>query len=70
MAVNAQEMVDRYLQAEADLLEGGKDVTFGGRRVVMADLPQIREGRREWEQRAKAQARGGRPGHALATFGG
>lgn len=68
-AINAQEMVDRYLQAEADLLEGGKDVQFNGRRVVMADLPQIRAGRLEWERRAAAEARGGRSGHALATFG-
>ena len=38
MAVTAQEMVDRYLQAEMALLEGGKDVQFNGRRVVMAEL--------------------------------
>ncbi|WP_367599255.1 primosomal replication protein PriB/PriC domain protein [Pseudomonas fulva] len=69
MAVSAQEMVDRYLRAEADILEGGKDVQFGGRRVVMADLPQIRAGRLEWERRAAAEARQGRPGHSLAMFG-
>lgn len=69
MAVNPQDMVDIYLKAEADLLEGGKDVQFNGRRVVMADLPQIRAGRIEWERRAASVARGGRSGHALATFG-
>ncbi len=68
MAVSAQEMVDRYLRAEIDLLEGGKDVQFGGRRVTMAELPQIRTGRLEWERRASAEAREGRPGHSLATF--
>jgi hypothetical protein len=68
MALTAQEMVDRYLRAEIDLLEGGKDVQFGGRRVTMAELPQIRAGRLEWERRAAAAARGGRPGHSLATF--
>lgn len=68
MAVSAQQMVDIYLQAEADLLQGGKDVQFNGRRVVMADLPQIRAGRVEWERRAAAEARGGRSGHSLATF--
>ncbi|MEE1883355.1 primosomal replication protein PriB/PriC domain protein [Pseudomonas soli] len=68
-AINAQEMVDIYLQAEADLLQGGKDVQLGGRRVTMAELPQIRAGRLEWERRASAVARGGRSGHSLASFG-
>ena len=61
MAVTAQEMLDMYLQAEADVL-AGKDVQFNGRRVVMADLPQIRAGRVEWERRVAQQQRGGRPG--------
>ncbi|WP_339535603.1 primosomal replication protein PriB/PriC domain protein [Pseudomonas hunanensis] len=68
-AINAQEMVDIYLQAEAELLQGGKDVQFNGRRVVMADLPQIRAGRIEWERRAAAEGRHGRSGHSLAAFG-
>lgn len=68
MAVSAQQMVDIYLQAEADLLQGGKDVQFNGRRVVMADLPQIRAGRVEWERRVAAEARSGRSGHSLAAF--
>lgn len=68
MAVTAQEMLDMYLQAEADVL-AGKDVQFNGRRVVMADLPQIRAGRVEWERRVAQQQRGGRPGYSLATFG-
>lgn len=67
MAVTAQEMLDMYLQAEADVL-AGKDVQFNGRRVVMADLPQIRAGRVEWERRVAQQMRGGRPGYSLATF--
>lgn len=66
MAVNPQEMLDLYLQAERDVL-AGKDVTFGGRRMVMADLPQIIEGRKEWEQRVVAAGRRG-PGYAVATF--
>lgn len=66
--INAQEMVDIYLQAEAELLRGGKDVQFNGRRVVMADLPQIRAGRLDWERRVAAEARGGRSGHSLAMF--
>lgn len=67
MAVTAQEMLDKYLQAEADVL-AGKDVQFNGRRVVMADLPAIRQGRAEWERRIAQAQRGGRPGYSLASF--
>ena len=38
MAVNAQAMVDRYLEAELAVLEG-KEIMFAGRKQVMADLP-------------------------------
>lgn len=67
MAVTAQEMLDKYLQAEADVL-AGKDVTFNGRRVVMADLPAIIAGRKEWERRVVQVRSGGRPGYSLASF--
>ena len=70
MGVNAQTMVDRYLEAELAVLEG-KEIIFAGRKQVMADLPQIRAGRLEWERRLAVQqnaAVGGRPGYALATF--
>lgn len=70
MAVDAQEMVSLYLQAERDVL-AGKETQFNGRRVVMADLPQIRAGRLDWERRAAAEQRaiaGGRP-YSLASFG-
>lgn len=66
--LSAQKWVGIYLRAERELLEGGKDVQFNGRRVVMADLPQIRAGRLEWERRVSAEARGGRSGHSLAVF--
>ena len=65
MAVNPQEMLDLYMQAERDVL-AGKDTQFNGRRVVMGDLPQIIKGRQEWEQRVSA-SRGG-PGYAVAVF--
>ncbi|MBH3307966.1 primosomal replication protein PriB/PriC domain protein [Pseudomonas mosselii] len=65
MAVDPQEMLDLYMQAERDVL-AGKDVTFNGRRMVMADLPQIIKGRQEWEQRV-ASSRGG-CGYAVAVF--
>ena len=70
MAVNAQAMVDRYLEAEVAVLEG-KEIIFAGRKQVMADLPQIRAGRLEWERRLAAQqnvALGGSRGYSLATF--
>lgn len=66
MAVNPQEMLDLYMQAERDVL-AGKDVTFNGRRQVMADLPQIIAGRQEWERRVAASARGSH-GYAVADF--
>ena len=67
MALNPQDMLDKYLQAEADVL-AGKDVTFNGRRVVMSDLPGIIKGRQEWERRVAQAMRGGRPGYSLAAF--
>ena len=68
-ALTPQQMVALYMQAEADLVAGGKDVTLNGRRFVYAELNQIRDGRVYWERRVAAQARGGRPGYSLATFG-
>lgn len=67
MALNPQEMLDKYLQAEADVL-AGKDVQFNGRRVVMADLPAIRQGRQEWERRVAQVQRAGSPAYSVATF--
>lgn len=70
MAVDTKEMLDLYLQAERDVL-AGKETMFQGRRLVMADLPQIRDGRQEWERRLAAEhaaARGGRRSYSLASF--
>lgn len=64
-----QQMVDKYLQAEMDVLEG-KTTIFNGRTLTMADLPDIRAGRAEWERRvstATRTARGDR-GYSLASF--
>lgn len=66
----AQQMVDKYIEAEMAVLEG-RSVTFGGRTLTMADLNQIREGRAEWERRLAAEianTKGGRFGYSLATF--
>lgn len=69
MAISAQEMLDKYLEAEQAILLG-KTTIFMGRTHSMAELPQIQAGRREWERKVIAQrnAAQGSPGYALATF--
>lgn len=70
MAVTAKQMVERYIEAEMAVLEG-RSVTFNGRTLTMADLSQIREGRKEWERRAVLEVqsrRGGGQGYSLAEF--
>ncbi|HCF4945002.1 TPA: primosomal replication protein PriB/PriC domain protein [Pseudomonas aeruginosa] len=70
MALTAQQMLDKYLEAEAAVLEG-RTVIFKGRTHTMEDIEKIRAGRREWERRAAAEqdrAAGRRPGPALAEF--
>lgn len=64
-----QQMVDKYLQAELDVLEG-KTITFAGRTMSMADLNEIRAGRLEWERRVASTAKAARGGGgvSLATF--
>ena len=52
----ASEMLAKYLAAEAAVLQG-RDIQFEGRRVSMSDLPDIRQGRKEWEQRVVAERR-------------
>lgn len=49
-------MVDLYTQAEKAVLFG-KETQFNGRKAVMSDLPAIRAGRVEWEQKLRAQQR-------------
>lgn len=66
----AQQMVDRYMEAEQAVLDG-RSITFGGRTLTMENLEQIRAGRMEWERRAAAASRaasGGQAGVSLATF--
>jgi len=69
MAISAQEMLDKYLEAEEAILLG-KTTIFMGRTHTMAELPQIQAGRREWERKVNAQrnAAQGSPGYSLATF--
>ncbi|QJD58191.1 primosomal replication protein PriB/PriC domain protein [Pseudomonas sp. gcc21] len=66
----AQQMLNKYIEAEMAVLEG-RSVTFGGRTLTMADLNQIRDGQQEWERRVASETaatKGGRFGYSLATF--
>ncbi|MDC7806412.1 primosomal replication protein PriB/PriC domain protein [Luteimonas sp BLCC-B24] len=65
----AQQMLDLYTDAEAKVLAGQR-IRFGDRELTRANLEEIRAGRREWQARADAEARRGRPGWAVADFGG
>lgn len=55
VTTTAQQMLDRYMQAELALLDG-KTVQFGGRTLSMESLGEIRKGRMEWERRVAAES--------------
>lgn len=62
----ATEMLAKYLEAEASLLDG-KTVSFGGRTLTSENLQEIRKGRQEWEARVKSE----KPSHKKRnTLGG
>lgn len=68
MSQSASDMVDLYIQAEKDLLDG-KMTEINGRRYMSEDLNEIRKGRKEWEKRLSAELSGSRSrGPSLATF--
>jgi len=50
----ATDMVDLYIQAEKDVLEG-KTVQMDGRTMTLEDIGSIRRGRKEWEDRAASE---------------
>lgn len=54
----ATDMRDKYIAAEAAIL-GGQAYRWGDRQLTRADLAQVQAGRREWERKAAAEARGG-----------
>lgn len=67
--VQAQRMLQRYLDAELEILDG-KTVTFSGRTLTMVDLSDIQKGRLEWERKVNQLqnvARRGKP-YKLASF--
>jgi hypothetical protein len=51
----AQEMLDKYMEAELALLEG-KSITWNGKTYTRENLDEIQRGRREWEQRVSRQS--------------
>lgn len=66
----AQQMVDKYIEAEMAVLEG-RSISFGGRTLTMENLSEIRKGRASWERRVaaeKARAAGRSSTHSLARF--
>ena len=50
----ATEMLQKYIDAEAAVLEG-QSVSFNGRTWTSVNLTEIREGRKEWEAKVKAE---------------
>lgn len=50
------DMRDAYIAAELAILKG-QSYRFGDRILTLANLQEIRAGRREWEQRASVEAR-------------
>jgi hypothetical protein len=58
--VNAQEMLDRYIEAEAAVLAGQqfrfRSVSGSERMLTKADIQFIQNGRAYWEKRVNATA--------------
>lgn len=50
------EMLDKYINAEAAILDG-QSVRFGDRILTRANLIEVQQGRKEWERRVSAEAR-------------
>ena len=67
----ATDMLAAYIAAETQVLQG-QSVSFGGRLWTLADLAEIRRGRKDWERRVQAETRtdsgGGSIRHQLADF--
>lgn len=69
MSQSASEMVSLYIAAEKAILEG-KSFSMNGRLLTMENLPDIRDGRKEWERRASSEVSATRRrDFSLASFG-
>lgn len=64
----AQDMLNRYTEAEKTLLEG-KSYQWGERRLSFEDLSEIRAGRREWQARVDAEDSKSNPASAARVGG-
>jgi len=51
----ATDMVALYITAEKKVL-AGQAYSIDGRSVTRADLPSIRQGRKEWEAKVRAES--------------
>ncbi len=63
-------MIEEYKAAELAVLKN-KSYTINGRSLSRADLPDIREGRQEWEQRLAeydVRRRGGSGLYSVSSF--
>jgi len=54
--ITATDMLAKYTDAEAAILSG-QEVRFGDRHLTRANLTEVQQGRREWQQRVNAEAR-------------
>jgi hypothetical protein len=68
----ATDMLALYLAAEQDILQHGKTTRLGDQEKTVSDLPQIRQGRKEWERRVAAETAADKNcgGPAVASFVG
>jgi len=69
----SSDMLAKYIAAEQAVLSG-QSYGWGDRNLTLANLAEIRSGRREWQAKVDAEAaasagRGG-PRHSLANFSG
>jgi hypothetical protein len=60
------DMVDLYIQAEKNVLEG-KTITLRGESMGQEDLDKIRQGREYWERRVKSSTNRGKS-YSLSSF--
>lgn len=52
----ATDMLALYVAAESDILTNGSSSAFGDQALTMANLAEVRAGRREWEKRVAAES--------------
>ena len=63
-----QDLIDKCLQAEADILQNGHTVSFSGRSWNKTNLSQLLEYREQLQRQLNELNRRGRPQYSLARF--